>query len=80
MHTDHIYRFDTFAAVAFTICTQEIYQQDWPAMRAAFGAKSARNKAILHDIDVALKGTAAFFKHATSRGKAKRLKERKKPR
>lgn len=83
MHTDHIYRFDTFADVALTICTREIYQQDWPAMRAAFGAKSTRHGAILHDIDTALKGTAAFFKQATSRGKAKRHnrpKEPKKPR
>jgi AbiV family abortive infection protein len=64
LHDDYIYRFKIFAEVAFTICSKEVYQQDWPAMRAAFAATSPRHKSLIDDLDLALRETADFFRRA----------------
>lgn len=69
MHDDCDFRFREFAKVAFTICTEPTYQQDWPRIREGFAAQSARHQAIIDDLDRALKGTADFFKDAIAKKK-----------
>lgn len=67
MHDDYDFRFREFARVAFKICNEPTYQQDWPGMRHRFAARSLQHKAIIDDLDVALKGTADFFKGAVGK-------------
>lgn len=72
-HDDHIYRYEIFAGVAFRICSEELYQQDWPTIRAEFVARSSRHKALVDDIEFALSATADFFKQATADSRAQRM-------
>lgn len=61
-HDDYFYRFRTFATIAYRVCSEEVFQQDWPAMRASFVAKSFRHHAIVADIETGFRGMADFFR------------------
>ena len=62
MHDDMLFRFEAFGELAFEICSQERYQQDWPGMRAAFRARSPRHRALIDDLDAALEGKAEVLR------------------
>jgi AbiV family abortive infection protein len=64
IYDDADYRFREFSQVAFMICSQEVYQQDWPGIRDRFSTQSPWHKAIIDDINVALEGTASVFRNA----------------
>ena len=57
--------------LALRICSDEVYQQDWPAPGSQFVARSARHGAMRADIEVALKGRAGFFKQAVAANETK---------
>jgi AbiV family abortive infection protein len=73
MRDDHVYRFREFAKVALTICTQDVYQQDWPSLRDSFADKSPHHAAIIEEIQIALKGTADTLKEIFAEARKRRV-------
>ncbi len=65
LHTDIPFRTKEFGAVAFKICSEEVYQQDMPQILEQFGASSVRHAKILHDLNMALRSVPPGFEHAT---------------
>lgn len=55
------FRMEEFGKVALTICTEEIFQQDWPLLKEKLKSTSEQHKMLLDDIDIALKSVSKMF-------------------
>lgn len=60
---DESFRFAAFSEIALRICSEDVYQQDMPALFAEFRKRSARHDALISDLEVALSANSAFFQN-----------------
>jgi len=67
LHEDQDFRFREFGTLAMRICSEQIYQQDWPGMRDRFAATSPRHQALIADLTAALASVSTFFQKVQAR-------------
>lgn len=49
--------------IALTICTEEVFQQDWPLIKEKIRNKSEHHKNLLNDLDTALLAVSDMFEN-----------------
>lgn len=67
--TDATFRLREFSALALKICSEQVYQQDWPDIRREFSDRSPRHKSLVDDLDIALTANAAGLRQSAAGGK-----------
>lgn len=60
-NADEDFRMKEFGHLGRRICTEEIYQQDWPAILTEFEHRSERHQALVRDLRTTLGGVSDFF-------------------
>lgn len=58
---NHDFRMEEMGRVALTICTENVYQQDWPSIKEAIRNKSKQHKNLIDDLDTALLAVSDMF-------------------
>lgn len=58
---DDQFRLPAFGELAFKICSEDIYQQDWPELIDEFGKRSLRHEALVDSLNVALSTNKTLF-------------------
>ncbi len=64
LHANPMLRLKAFGSLAFTICSETIYQQDMPSLLENFSLQSALQAEIVRDLGIALEGVNEMFKDA----------------
>lgn len=61
LHEDEQFRLSAVGEIAYRICTENIYQQDMPAIVDRFRKRSARHEELIRHLEIALAGNAEFL-------------------
>ncbi|MEO8726945.1 MAG: AbiV family abortive infection protein [Acidobacteriaceae bacterium] len=57
---NHRFRLHAFAELALRICSESIYQQDWPTLIFEFRNRTAQHEALVAELDAALAANQCF--------------------
>ena len=61
LHKNTCFRFGVFGALAFRICSENLYQQDMPRLAGEFRRLSEHHQEAFDDLDIALAGNLDFL-------------------